>query len=69
MILIIIFFCFHRYCHHGYYQDGRSSHYCRESCSEITKCGPVIIPERHLKVCYNNLLFSVHNFSIYIALS
>ncbi|KAK2179003.1 hypothetical protein NP493_519g04015 [Ridgeia piscesae] len=33
------------------FKDGDPYPYCVRNCSEVTKCGPVIVPERYLEAC------------------
>lgn len=30
--------------------------YCQGPCAEITKCGPVVVPERHLQVGFTRFV-------------
>uniref|UniRef100_H3AUJ2 Leishmanolysin-like peptidase n=1 Tax=Latimeria chalumnae TaxID=7897 RepID=H3AUJ2_LATCH len=32
-------------------KKGDPHRYCKGSCAEVTRCGPVIVPDQHLQVC------------------
>lgn len=63
-LYLINCFCYLRQCATNQYMRKRDDphRYCQDACANLTRCGPVIVPQHHLQVraCIDRLLIT-HN--------